>query len=191
MNPHFLRLLASGVLFLWAPCAHAEESPLRISIVGNHQATYIPYTGASPAPLTVPIVSLPGTPTVDSPPSAGSAFFVILENLGEKPVRLTLAESDWYDCLEFEITAPSGKTFPIRRILIPWAANGQETWVLGPQDLRVLTVNFRDQTWEGFPPPADLPLRRLFKIKARFKTPDYPQKEPTILESKVTAAFSY
>ncbi len=191
MNSPSLRILVCGGLFLWVSFANAEESSLRVSIVGRQQVTCTPDTGEHSAPLTVPVVSLPGTSTVDSPPST-STFFVTLQNVGEKPIRLTLGESSWYDCLAFEIVSPSGKTFQIRRIQIPWAANGLETWVLAPQDLRILTVNFLDQTWEGFPPQADLPLRKLFKIKALFTAPSYPRyMEPVIVESRVTGAFSY
>jgi len=192
MNPRLFPALACCGLFLWINFANAEENQLRVSIVGNQQVTCTANAGGNGKPLTVPVISLPGTSTVDSPPPKGASFFVILQNIGEKPVRLIMSSSGWYDCLKFEITSPSGKTFQIDRIPIPWAANGLETWVLEPQDIRILTVNFHDQTWEGFPSQSNLPLRQLFKITALFRPPSDPQqKEPGFLESKVTDAFSY
>jgi hypothetical protein len=106
--------------------------------------------------------------TLDHP--ARNPFYVVLKNISRHSIRLNLADSEWYNCLEFQITATNGKTFSIHRPLSQlWAANSIASWIFQPDGMRILTVDFTSGRWEGLPSETDLPRKSPFKIKATFE----------------------
>lgn len=126
--------------------------------------------------------------TVGSDPSSEEDFYVLVRNVSSNSIRLNLADSDWYDSLEFTVIVPDGKIFIIHRPPTAWTINWIESWIFQPGGFRVFTVDFTKGRWQGFPSQTELPPRSRFRIKATFTYYDWEQKKQRRYESDFIAA---
>jgi len=104
--------------------------------------------------------------------SSSMTLYVIVQNIGPNPIRVSINGSDWYNCLHFQIQTPSGQTFTISRPPLGWAADAPEPWLFQPNGIKVFEVDFSQtdfpNTWAGIPSDKDIPKGSPFKIQVVF-----------------------
>jgi hypothetical protein len=172
--------------------AMAQAEDFTVSIAGQQQSS------RQYAPEGLPLVYCPTpadgqTNSLVANGSMAHSFFVIVQNLQPKTDTITMAMSDWYDCLQFTITESSGKTRAISRTEVPWNFNGLETWTFPINGMRIIAVDFTGHTmigqptdWQGVPPAPLHP--ELVTMTATFRYYDATKKEVSVT-SKPTEVY--
>jgi hypothetical protein len=182
-----------GCLLLSAHSLIAEDPSFLVTIVGYRQKqNHDFHSDQADHDKGCPFIKVPSQASsvvhVGPDEATGNHFYVLVRNVSKSSIRLNLKDSDWYDCLVFHLINPDGKSFEIRRPPTAWAANGVDSWIFQPDDLRVLTVDFTSGRWQGLPPAGELSFRAQFKIKATFSYYDWDIKKRRSYDSPDTLA---
>jgi len=182
--------LLALIPLLCCSSSKAEQPKFLVAIVGEHQnQEHYALTPRAKNDEGFPIVPLPSShPAKGATSSEFDHFFVSVRNDSGNSVRLPLWDSDWYDCLRFVITTTDGKTFQVKRPYEDWTMNELHEWVFTPDGMKIFTVDFINEDWEGLPAYGSIKTHQHFKIEAIFSYHDPETKKELVFHSRAVEA---
>jgi hypothetical protein len=172
--------------------ALVDGKAFTVSIVGQQQSNAQQHRkDGLPAVYCPKIASTRPNGHFDEP--SGACFFVLVQNAQKVANKVTMAASEWYDCLQFKMTDGSGRIYSISRAPMDWSANVQETWTFPSEGMRVTAVDFTSSAmvgqtvgWQGLPPAQSEP--EIVHMTATFRY-YYSTGKPVSVTSEPTDVY--
>jgi len=174
----------------------AESNPYRVYLASSRQAYRIhPFDPLAANDSVIARIYLPGSPKEPDGPTKGADFYVVVQNVSTRRIRLAWTGADWDTCLSFTIKGPGGKVYTVWRDGSAYSyMNPLWPWILEPGGMRVFEVNF-SSGWNGVPTVQEIDASKQFKIQASFSYPGPVVNHGSITQSAtsdwVDATWSY
>lgn len=140
---------------------------------------------ASPDDLPIIVCPSNAKPKLVGEGHPADTFQIVIENLHDNALSITMLDSDWYDAITFKLVDDKGTAYTIRHSGISdWQKNGNQTWTWDAHGTRKVATSFVKE-WSGLPPSPEHPiacqLTATFRYHSEGKQVEVSSKPTTVI----------